>query len=287
MITNFNEQLFIDFDLEIAVFIENLVGWIRTNAAKDKMSDRNFHEGRHWSYNSYSQFSRLFIGWSPKTIRTIVARCVKEELILVGNFNKKKYDNTNWYTLTDKALKYYPVLNEIFLNSRVGTNTDVLDLYTPARLGSTPAQTGRPIPELLTIRDLNTTTSELPTTPEEKPVVAAIQKSKKTPNAALVKAMIDIYREEFPNNPQPHKTLLSPSLERTLQTFIKRWPEADPDGMALDAEGFRRYMQMLKVNCPGFALSEYETKNGNRKKNNLETFCRWNTFVKFLEDQYS
>ena len=114
MITNFSEQLWIDFDLECAVFLENLVAWIRFNASKDKPEDRNFHDGKYWSYNSYPQFAKLFSGWSAKTIRTIINRCVKNDLLTVGNFNKKHYDNTNWYTLTDKAWEYFPLVQSSF-----------------------------------------------------------------------------------------------------------------------------------------------------------------------------
>ena len=47
MITGFNEQLWIDFDLEIAVFLENLAAWLRINASKDNEARRNYHEGRN------------------------------------------------------------------------------------------------------------------------------------------------------------------------------------------------------------------------------------------------
>jgi hypothetical protein len=134
MITGFNEQLWIDFDLEIAVFLENLAAWLRINASKDNEARRNYHEGRYWSYDSYTELSKRFPGWSSKTIRTIVARCVKKGLILIGNFNKKKYDNTNWYTLTDTALVYFPLLHGSTLN-------------TVAQTGKTLDQMGRPIPE--------------------------------------------------------------------------------------------------------------------------------------------
>jgi hypothetical protein len=120
----------------------------------------------------------------------------------------------------------------------------------------------------------------------DSPVTAIKAKSKKQPSVELME-LIDIYREEFPNNPQPHKTLISTSLGKTLQTLIKRWPEAEPNNLPLNLESFRRYMKALKELSPRFALNEYETPDGRRKKNRLETFTRWNTFVKFLEGAYS
>jgi hypothetical protein len=102
-----------------------------------------------------------------------------------------------------------------------------------------------------------------------------------------MREMINAYRKIFPDNPQPHPKLIATSLQRTLQTLIKRWPEADPNGNALDIAAFERYLTHLRLSSPQFALGEYETANGKRKKNNLETFARWNTFVKCLEGAYS
>lgn len=275
MITNFNEQLWIDFDLEIAVFLENLVAWIRFNATKDKPEQRNFHDGRYWSYNSYPEFAKLFSGWSSKTIRTIISRCIKHELILVGNFNKKKYDNTNWYTLSDKGLAYFPIAaSKLMPVSSVDSNTPVQEYDTPAQTGSTPAQTGRPIPEELNSLRENTTNS-------------SSNSKSKTKTQELMWEMIAVYREIFPNNPQPHERGIATNLQKTLQSLIKKWPELDPNSNPLTIFAFKKYLTMLRDNAPQFSRGEYFTKDGRKKKNGMETFCRWNTLVQFLENNYS
>lgn len=115
----------------------------------------------------------------------------------------------------------------------------------------------------------------------------AAKKVNKKNDQELLWEMIAVYRETFPDNPQPHQKLISTSLKKTLQTLIKRWPEADPQGNALTIAAFRRYLTLLRENAPNFSLNAYVTSDGNKKKNNMETFCRWNTFVKFLENQYS
>lgn len=256
MITNFSEQLATLLqEVDVPVFIENLAYWIRKNAANEK----HFHDGRYWSYNSYPAFAKLYPFWSEQKIRRIIKRAVAAGLLLIGNFNKKKYDNTNWYTLTDKALAFYPALHGLILNTPVGND-------------STPVEIDRPIPKHLPSSSNNTITTN---------------SSSKLKVNDLMRELIQVYREEFPNNPQPHQTLLSTSLEKVLRTLIKRWPEADPHKNALTPEGFRLYMRGLKQLSPKFALGEYVTQDGNKKKNSMETFCRWNTFVKFLEDKYS
>jgi hypothetical protein len=221
------------------------------------------HEGSCWSYNSIQEFVNYFGFWSTRNIRTIIANCIKLDLIKTSTFNKKKYDNTLWYTLTDKGLEYYPQIRDLVLNRLVDSDKGLVD-------------SDKPIPELHYQSSNNTiTTSERSSS------------SSKSKSNELMREMIDAYREIFPNNPQPHPSLIATSLQKTLQTLIKRWPEADPDKKPITIDAFRRYMIGLKTIAPKFALGEYETKDGNRKKNNMETFCRWNTFVKFLEDQYS
>lgn len=274
MYVNFSEQLAIDFDLEVEYFLRNLVGWIGSNAAKDSPDHRNFHEGHYWSFNSYPEYAKLIPVFSKKQIRTVTARAIKGELLKVSNFNRKKYDNTNWYTLTEKGWTYFErEAKKIYADWFVDSNKADEELTTPAQTGRPPAQTGRPIPlkaNSLSSINTNTTTGSSKQKPTE-----------------LMRELIEVYREEFPNNPQPHKTLLSTSLEKVLRGLIKRWPEADPCKRPINPESFRQYMKALKSLSPQFALGEYETKNGRKKKNGLETFCRWDNFVKFLENQYS
>ena len=133
--------------------------------------------------------------------------------------------------------------------------------------------------KILEIKD--TTTSEFTNSP-----IAATPAIKQKPNCELME-LINIYRTVFPDNPQPHKKVIATSLRKTLQSLIKQWPELDPNGKQISYEAFRRYLEMLKSTAPKFALGQYQTADGNWKKNGLETFCRLNTIVKFLEGSYS
>lgn len=121
---------------------------------------------------------------------------------------------------------------------------------------------------------------------QNSPVVASEPKKPNKPSALLWE-LVAVYRKVFPDNPQPHKRVISTSLQRTLATLVKRWPELDPEGKVLTVDAFERYLSLLKTTAPKFSLGEYVTDQGNRKKNNLETFARWNTVVKFLENAYS
>jgi hypothetical protein len=126
---------------------------------------------------------------------------------------------------------------------------------------------------------------------DNSPVTARIQKPQKPKpkkqSPVELRELIEVYRQTFPDNPQPHKTLISTSLQRTLSSLVQHWPRIDPNGNPITVAAFRNYLSMLKSNAPKFSLGEYLTPDGNKKKNNLETFARFNTVVKFLENAYS
>ncbi len=277
MIANVNEQLWVNYDLDTAVFLDTIAYWIKKNA--DNKEPRNFHEGKYWTYNSLDAYTKMFPGWSKDILRRIIRNCVKNGLLLVGNFNRKGYDRTGWYSLTDKAIEYYPNLKDIVQEHP--------DSPEPASCGGSTTSSGRSttaIPTLLPSSSNNTITT---TSESCDSSAAATKANKKKITHSFMLALIAVYREIFPDNPQPHPRTISTSLEKTLQTLIKRWPEIQPNGNDLDLDSFRRYMQALRNLAPKFALQEYTTKDGHKRKNNMETFCRWNTLVKFLENQYS
>lgn len=267
MITNFDEQLAIDFDVESAIFIQSLAQWTRRNAA----NHHNFHEGRYWTYNTYDALTKIFPYWSKKQIERLTLKCINHGLMLKGNFNQKKYDKTCWYSMTDKALMYFPYLSTLIASQVSESPSDP----TP-EIGNATPEIGLPIPKNTTTCSNNTITTN------------SNSKSKvKDKNLNLPREMIDAYREIFPNNPQPHPKLISTTLLKTLQTLIKRWPEANPKGTPMDIAEFRRYLEHLKSTAPVFSLGVWTNDNGKTKKNDLVTFSRWNTFVQFLEGKYS
>lgn len=156
MVTGFSEKLLRDTrDANLAIFIENLACWIKFNASKTDPAERNYHDGRYWSYNTLSDFVKYFGFWSTQNLRTIINNCIKHGLILTDTFNKKKYDNTIWYSLTDKALEYYPVLRGLFLNTVVNSN-------------KTLVKTNNTIPEQPNSlgSNINITTSEFDNSPD-------------------------------------------------------------------------------------------------------------------------
>ncbi len=62
------------------------------------ISDHN-HNGHKWTYQSITDFQKMFPFWCPATINRAIKSLQEQNLIYVGNFNKAKYDRTRWFAI--------------------------------------------------------------------------------------------------------------------------------------------------------------------------------------------
>ena len=81
--------------LNEAIVLQQIHYWLVINENKQQ----NYHDGRYWTFNTYSDLQKQFSFWSEITIKRIVAKLKSNGYILVGNYNKYKYDRTNWYSI--------------------------------------------------------------------------------------------------------------------------------------------------------------------------------------------
>lgn len=92
--------------VQVALFIENVAFWINVNHSQGQ----NYKEGRYWTYNTQESLIKYFSYWTPDELRTVIKNAIKFGFLITGSFNKKGYDRTKWYTLSDKALDYFPII---------------------------------------------------------------------------------------------------------------------------------------------------------------------------------
>ena len=101
---------------------------------KSEANGKNFHDGRHWVYNSIKAWAKLFPEYSPKQIRTALGKLEDAGFIVSGEFNCEIYDKTKWYSAVEKN----PQETSFAQNGKPF-----------AQKGKTFAQKGKPIPEVL------------------------------------------------------------------------------------------------------------------------------------------
>lgn len=93
--------------LNEAIFIQQLHYWLKDSS--------NLRDGFTWVYNTYEGWQEQFPFWSVSTLRRIVTKLEKANLIIIANYNKLKIDNTKWYRINYSLLESMsrpPVQNE-------------------------------------------------------------------------------------------------------------------------------------------------------------------------------
>lgn len=130
------------YGLEEAIFLDSIVHWFRLNRA----NQRNYHDGRWWTYNSMAAFAETFPWWSAKQLRRIAASCKEQGALLTGNYNAEQRDRTIWYSPSDALLTLY---GEIVPESERADSPDPIcpngQMHLP-ETGAPFAQKGEPLP---------------------------------------------------------------------------------------------------------------------------------------------
>lgn len=93
--------------LNESIILQQLHYWLKKSA--------NERDGFRWVYNTYDDWAAQFPFWSVSTIRRTITKLEKDDLIIVGNYNKLKIDNTKWYRINYPKLQGMsrpPVQNE-------------------------------------------------------------------------------------------------------------------------------------------------------------------------------
>lgn len=91
------------YGMEESIFLDAIMFWYRTNRG----DNRNFYDGRWWTYNSVKAFEEIFPWWNAGQIRRIIARCRENGALLAGNYNEDRRDRTAWYSPSDELLALY------------------------------------------------------------------------------------------------------------------------------------------------------------------------------------
>ena len=108
-ILSFDPKVAKVYGVDAAIVLFHFHFWIECNVN----GDRNFHEGKTWTYHSQKELSRLFDFWSRDQIQRILNKlCSDEGPLVKGNFNKSSYDRTQWYAFKDEY-KWFPDLKDI------------------------------------------------------------------------------------------------------------------------------------------------------------------------------
>lgn len=88
-----------EYGIEEAILLNHFQFWI----AKNKANNQNFYDGYYWTFNSMKALADLFPYMNNRKIDYAIENLIKNGLIIKGNYNKKGFDRTLWYAITNKG----------------------------------------------------------------------------------------------------------------------------------------------------------------------------------------
>lgn len=97
---SFNVEIAERYGVHSAIILQHLIFWIKHNE-ENKI---NFHDGCYWTFNSKRAFTEQFPYLSERQIRYAIDKLLSEGIIKTANYNKRSYDRTLWYALTEKGM---------------------------------------------------------------------------------------------------------------------------------------------------------------------------------------
>lgn len=80
-----------------AVILSNLRFWL----TKKRDSNTHKYDGYYWVYNTAKELAELFPYFTQSKIQRLLKQLEEDGVLLVGNYNKVKYDRTRWYSLSE------------------------------------------------------------------------------------------------------------------------------------------------------------------------------------------
>ena len=204
--------------LNEAIVLQEVYYWCKVN----KRERRPSHDGYHWVYNSYREWQeKHFPWWSVSTIRRTFEKLEAKQLLVVGNFNKSKMDQTKWYRIN------FPVLAATIKSSPFAQNgqMDMLGL-------------SKPIPEDNSKKNGKKEEGVLSGYPSDNPAPKPLSVSVPIvePRDEGVSRFIDWYFERYVEHfGEPHPNIKSKQRIRVTETLAAFIDENDLDEGALQA----------------------------------------------------
>ena len=87
------------YGVEKAVVLSNIRFWLNNNKNKDLTTVK--HDGYYWMYNTAKDMSSVLPYFTQSKVQRLLKQLEDDGVLIVGNYNKVKYDRTKWYTLSE------------------------------------------------------------------------------------------------------------------------------------------------------------------------------------------
>ena len=154
---SFNTEIAQEIGVIPAIMLEHIAFWV----LKNKANQTNEKDGKYWTFATKEGFQSYFPYLTTKQIRYALEKLESEKYLETGCFNKSHFDRTKWYTLTEKAEKFYPMQdkkaeekNPSVELPKLANRDDKIGKSDLPKLANRADKFGRPIPDI-NIEDIN------------------------------------------------------------------------------------------------------------------------------------
>lgn len=107
-------SLAVKTSLNEAIVLQQIHYWLEKS--------EHIHDGRKWVYNSIDNWCEQFPFFSKSTVdRTFKSLCDRG-LLIKGNYNKSKFDKTNWYSIDYDRLGQFENDDDFIVNEPITSN---------------------------------------------------------------------------------------------------------------------------------------------------------------------
>lgn len=89
---------------------------------KNKKDNRNKHNGKFWTFNTYADWAELMPFFTEHQVKNALNKLRTHGAIVVDKYNRKGYDKTNWYSVSNEVLQ--DAEKQIYWQNRIKKSSD-------------------------------------------------------------------------------------------------------------------------------------------------------------------
>lgn len=107
MIHSFDIEIAKKYGINEALIYNHFLFWI----IKNKANEKNYKDGRYWTYSSIKALQNIFNYLSEKQIRIAINNLIDNKVLIKANYNSNPYDRTNWYAFVEEPYELSKISN--------------------------------------------------------------------------------------------------------------------------------------------------------------------------------
>lgn len=86
--------------INAAIIVQKIRFWCSYNESAKKLD--HYQDGEWWTYNTREEWQQQFPWLCQSSVNNILARLRELGIVVVGNYNKTKFDHTLWYRVDEE-----------------------------------------------------------------------------------------------------------------------------------------------------------------------------------------